>query len=67
MFVYYINVPLNEKGIEEFETYDEEMVNVKIFELTKIKSSRYCYSLLIYYFVLVFYLLSFLVFLDLSI
>ncbi len=35
MFVYYMNVPVNEKGIEEFESYDEEMANVKTFELTK--------------------------------
>ena len=35
MFVYYINVPLNEAGIEEFETYSEEMPNVKTFELTQ--------------------------------
>lgn len=35
MFVYYINVPMNEKGIKEFENYDEEMSNVKTFELTE--------------------------------
>lgn len=35
MFVYYINVPLNEEGIKEFETYDEKMLNVKTFELTQ--------------------------------
>ena len=35
MFVYYINVPLNKTGIEEFECYDEEMPNVKTYELTK--------------------------------
>lgn len=35
MFVYYINVPLNEAGINEFENYDEVMKNVKTFELTK--------------------------------
>ena len=33
MFVYYINVPINEKGVEELDTYDEEMKNVKTFEL----------------------------------
>ena len=35
MFVYYMNVPLNKIGIEEFEGYDEEMTNVKTFELTQ--------------------------------
>ena len=35
MFVYYMNVPLNKIGIEEFEGYDEEMSNVKTFELTQ--------------------------------
>lgn len=35
MFVYYMNVPLNKTGIEEFEGYDEEMPNVKTFELTQ--------------------------------
>ncbi len=35
MFVYYINVPLNEVGIEEFDSYDEEMLNVKSFERTQ--------------------------------
>ncbi len=35
MFVYYINVPLNKNGIEEFEHCEEEMPNVKTFELTK--------------------------------
>ncbi len=35
MFVYFINVPMNEKGIEEFESYDEIMSNVKTFELTE--------------------------------
>ena len=34
MFVYYINVPINEKGVEELDTYDEEMKNVKTFELS---------------------------------
>ncbi len=35
MFVYYMNVPLNKTGVEEFEGYDEEMPNVKTFELTQ--------------------------------
>ena len=35
MFVYYLNVPQNMAGIEEFESYDEEMPNVKTFELTQ--------------------------------
>ena len=35
MFVYYINVPLNAAGIKEFENYDDEMQNVKTYELTK--------------------------------
>ena len=35
MYVYYLNVPLNEKGIREFETYDEIGANVKTFELTE--------------------------------
>lgn len=35
MFVYYMNVPLNESGISEFEGYDEEMSNVKTFSLTQ--------------------------------
>lgn len=35
MFVYYMNVPLNEAGINEFDTYDEEMQNVRTFELTQ--------------------------------
>ncbi len=35
MFAHYINVPMNEKGIEEFESYAEEMANVKTFELTE--------------------------------
>ena len=35
MFLYYMNVPLNEMGINEFESYDEEMRNVRTFELTQ--------------------------------
>jgi hypothetical protein len=35
MYVYYINVPLNEEGMKEFESYDEEMPNVETFELVK--------------------------------
>lgn len=35
MFVYYINVPVNDAGIAEFENYDDVMENVKTFELTK--------------------------------
>lgn len=35
MFVYYLNVPQNKVGIEEFESFDEEMPNVKTFELTQ--------------------------------
>ncbi len=35
MFVYYLNVPQNITGIEEFENYNEEMPNVKTFELTQ--------------------------------
>ena len=35
MFVYYINVPLNYEGVEEFEAYDEEMKNVKTYELSE--------------------------------
>ncbi len=35
MFVYYVNVPLNNKGIEEFENYDAKMSNVQTFELTQ--------------------------------
>lgn len=33
MFVYNMNVPLNEAGILEFESYNEEMANVSTFEL----------------------------------
>ncbi|MBO4391055.1 MAG: hypothetical protein J5825_09400 [Lachnospiraceae bacterium] len=33
MFLYYINVPLNEEGIREFEAYDEKMAHVKTYEL----------------------------------
>ncbi len=35
MHVYYMNVPKNEKGIDEFENYDETMANVETFELTE--------------------------------
>lgn len=35
MFVYFINVPMNEKGISEFEGYAEEMPNVKTFSLSQ--------------------------------
>ncbi len=35
MFVFYMNVPLNETGINEFDNYDEEMHNVKTFELSQ--------------------------------
>lgn len=35
MFVYYINVPLNEEGVYEFEQYDEIMKNVRTFELSE--------------------------------
>lgn len=34
MFVYYLNVPLNKRGIEEFDSYDEKMINVKTIELS---------------------------------
>lgn len=35
MFKYYINVPMNEKGLEEFETFAEDTPNVYSVELTK--------------------------------
>lgn len=35
MFVFYMHVPLNETGINEFDNYDEEMHNVKTFELSQ--------------------------------
>ena len=35
MFVYFINVPLNEVGMLEFEEYAKEMPNVKTFTLTQ--------------------------------
>ena len=35
MFVYYVNIPLNLAGIEEFESYAEEMPNVYTVELTE--------------------------------
>lgn len=35
MFVYYMNIPLNETGINELEEYDEDLQNVKTFELTQ--------------------------------
>ena len=35
MIVYNINVPQNDKGIQELEEYDEKMVNVKTFQLTE--------------------------------
>ncbi len=35
MFVYYLNVPINDSGISEFEGYSEEMPNVRTFELTE--------------------------------
>ncbi len=35
MFVYFINVPLNKDGMNEFELYEDEMPNVKTFELTE--------------------------------
>ena len=35
MILYYINVPLNDVGVQEFETYDEDMENVKTFELSE--------------------------------
>ena len=35
MFVFYMNVPLNETGINEFDNYNEEMHNVKTFELSQ--------------------------------
>jgi hypothetical protein len=35
MFAYYINVPLNENGIAELESYDKDMKNVRTFELTE--------------------------------
>lgn len=35
MYVYFINVPMNEHGVEEFETYDDVMPNVKTYELTE--------------------------------
>ncbi|MCR5719029.1 MAG: hypothetical protein K6F84_00550 [Lachnospiraceae bacterium] len=34
MFVYYLNVPLNETGVQELESYDDELANVKTFELS---------------------------------
>ena len=33
--MYYMNVPLNNKGIKEFDNYDDSMPNVRTFELTK--------------------------------
>ncbi len=33
MFLFYINVPLNEEGIKEFESYSEKMDHVKTYEL----------------------------------
>ncbi len=35
MIVYYINVPLNEKGVIEFEQNDDNMPNVKSYNLTE--------------------------------
>ncbi|SDW58657.1 hypothetical protein SAMN05216391_11193 [Lachnospiraceae bacterium KHCPX20] len=35
MFVYYLNVPVNSEGVEEFESYSETMPDVKTFELTE--------------------------------
>ncbi len=35
MFVYYLNVPINDSGISEFEGCSEEMPNVRTFELTE--------------------------------
>lgn len=35
MFKYYINVPMNEDGLEEFESFAEETPNVYSVELTK--------------------------------
>lgn len=34
MFVYYLNIPLNQTGVEEFESYDDEMPNVHTVELS---------------------------------
>lgn len=36
MFLYYINVPLNRLGIQEFENYQEGMPNVRTFKLSEI-------------------------------
>ena len=33
-FVYFINVPLNDDGVHELESCNEELVNVHTFELT---------------------------------
>ena len=35
MYAYYMNVPLNEKGIWELENYDEKAENVQTFELNE--------------------------------
>ena len=35
MFIYYVNVPLNDSGIEEFESCAEEMPNVYTEELSE--------------------------------
>ncbi len=34
-YVYYMNVPRNEKGMDEIEYLDETMANVETFELTE--------------------------------
>lgn len=33
MFAYFINIPTNEKGIHELESFDPDMANVRSFEL----------------------------------
>lgn len=35
MYKYYINVPINQQGVEEFESYSEVSQNIKTYELTE--------------------------------
>ena len=40
MFLYYINVPLNRLGIQEFENYQEGMPNVRTFKLSELEYNQ---------------------------
>lgn len=35
MYLFCMNVPMNQAGIEEYENYEEDMKNVKTFELSE--------------------------------